>query len=265
MPTLRLVRHKIAKSPVHTPLAWVRHRNLTSFDVFVASYPRSGNTWLRMMLFQILMGQSPLFTDVDQVLPDVGKHEKALPVLPQNCRLIKTHESYRSEYGRAVYLVRDARDVALSEFAYQKALGLIPDDFDRYLARFLRGTVNPFGSWQDHVNSWMRAQEDGRAQIFLMRYDQLRRDPVPSLSKIMEFLGVSVTPEAIERAVADNSMEKMRDKEKRNPLKASAKGRFVREGSVGGWREKFSATQAQLVQQCVGPVLTRLGYPGVNS
>ena len=265
MPTLRKIRHRVAKSPLHRPLAWVRHRSLISSDVFVASYPRSGNTWLRFMLFEILLGRSPSFNHVDKVVPDIGKHDKASPVLPNLGRLIKTHEPYRQEYKKAIYLVRDARDVALSEFAYQKALGLAEDDFDQFLERFLGGAVNPFGSWTEHVDSWVRAKDEARAPILLVRFDELRRDPEASLGKMMEFLSVTIDGEVIRRAVANNSVEKMRNQEKLNPVKASAKGRFIRNGAVEGWREKFTDSQAKLVQQCAGSVLSRLGYSGAGS
>ncbi len=249
---------------MHAPLIWVRHRNLIPADVFVASYPRSGNTWLRFMLYEILVGHSSSFANVHQLVPDIGTHHEALPVLPGNGRLIKTHEPYRREYKKAIYLVRDVRDVALSEFAFQKALGLAGDDFELYLQRFLQGKVNPFGSWIAHVNSWMNAKDDKRADVLLVRYDEMRRTPEERLAEMMEFVAVPVERDTIRRAIANNSVDKMREKEKVNPQRASAKGRFVRDGSVGGWREKFSAAQAQLVQQCAGLVLTRLGYPGVT-
>lgn len=261
MLTLRKIRHTIARSPVHRPLAWIRHRGIRPTDVFVASYPRSGNTWLRFMLYEILVGQSSSFVNIHQLVPDIGQQDAALPLLAQSGRLIKTHEPYRREYRKAIYLVRDARDVALSEFAYQKALGVIPDDFEVYLQRFLRGQVNPFGSWVEHVNSWMMAKDDERAEILLVRYDKLRRDPEESLAAMMEFLAVNVERQVIQRAIANNSVEKMRVKEKANPQKASAKGRFIREGAVGGWSEAFTPAQALLFEQSTGTVLQRLGYP----
>jgi hypothetical protein len=265
MLTLRKVRHKIARSPIHGPLAWIRHRGIRPTDVFVASYPRSGNTWLRFMLYEILVGESSSFVNIHQLVPDIGQQDAATPLLAQKGRLIKTHEPYRPEYKKAIYLVRDARDVALSEFAYQKALGVIPDDFELYLQRFLRGRVNPFGSWVDHVNSWMNAEEEGHVEILLARYDKLRRDPEDSLAAMMEFLGVSVERQKIQRAIANNSVAKMQDKEKKNPQKASAKGRFVREGSVGGWSQAFTPAQAHVFERSTGTVLQRLGYPVESS
>lgn len=265
MSILRKVRHKIAKSPVHQPLTWIRHRSLRPADVFVASYPRSGNTWLRFMLYEILVGQSSTFTNVHQLVPDIGKQGKALPVLANNGRLIKTHEAYLPLYHKAIYLVRDARDVALSEFAYQKALGLAEDNFETYLPRFLRGEVNPFGSWTAHVDSWMDAKDKGYAEVLLVRFDEMRSQPEDSLADMTAFLNVPVERETIRRAVANNSVEKMRDKEKVNPQKASAKGRFIRSGAVGGWRERFTDTQAELVEKYAGNTLTRIGFAEVES
>ena len=143
--------------------------------------------------------------------------------------------------------------------------GLAKDDFDQFLTRFLRGTVNPFGSWAAHVDSWMKAKDEGRAEILLLRFDELRREPEISLGKMMEFLAMPVGADLIRRAVSNNSVEKMRDQEKKNPVKASAKGRFIRSGAVEGWREKFTEPQARLVQQRAGSVLSRLGYSMVSS
>jgi hypothetical protein len=217
------------------------------------------------MLYEILVGQSSSFTNVHQLVPDIGMQNKALPVLGNQGRLIKTHEPYRAQYKKAIYLVRDARDVALSEFAYQKALGLAEDNFETYLPRFLQGEVNPFGSWTAHVDSWMKAKDKGDAEVLLVRFDQMRAEPEESLAEMMNFLGVPAERETIRRAVNNNSVEKMRDKEKVNPQRASAKGRFIRSGAVGGWREKFTDTQAQLVSQYAGSVLTRAGFAGVEA
>ncbi|MGB8734061.1 MAG: sulfotransferase domain-containing protein, partial [Candidatus Sulfotelmatobacter sp.] len=178
---------------------------------------------------------------------------------------IKTHEAYLPLYHKAIYLVRDARDVALSEFAYQKALGLAEDNFETYLSRFLRGEVNPFGSWTAHVDSWMDAKDKGYADVLLVRFDEMRSQPEDSLANMMAFLNVPVQPETIRRAVANNSVEKMRDKEKVNPQKASAKGRFIRSGAVGGWRERFTDAQAELVEKYAGSVLARIGFVEVES
>jgi hypothetical protein len=255
----------LAKTSLRKPLVWSRHRGLTKYDAFVGAYPRSGSTWLRFMLVEILGGESSAFTTVNNAVPDVGYHKGTTAILPHNGRLIKTHEPYQREYKKAIYLVRDPRDVVLSEFAYQKALGLAGDDFDVYLARFLRGEVNPFGSWINHVSSWINAMDKGEVNGVLVRFEDLRRDSENELADLIGFLDVPVSREKIRQAVANNSLEKMKDKEKKNPQRASVKGRFVRSGAVGGWRDQFTQHQLELVQQHAGKVLERLGYPGVET
>jgi hypothetical protein len=76
-----------------------------------------------------------------------------------------------------------------------------------------------------------------------------------------EFLGVNPSADVIQRAVANSSWEKMKEKESREPVKASVKGRFVNSGSVQGWRGKLTPAQVQLIEQYTGSVLKRLGHP----
>jgi hypothetical protein len=265
MPILRKVRFRLAKTAARAPLVWARHRGLQPSDAFVGSYPRSGSTWLRFMLLEILAGEAAGFSKTNEMLPDVGRHQSGAAVLPAGGRLIKTHEPFRPEYKKAIYLARDPRDVALSEFAYQKALGLAGDDFNMYLPRFLRGEVNPFGSWTNHSISWMDAADSGRSEILLVCFEELKRNSVQELSRIADFLGVPVPTARICQAVANNSMDKMRQKEKADPQRASAGGKFIRSGSAGGWRQALSDEQSQLVQQKAGEIMARLGYVAVES
>jgi Sulfotransferase domain len=265
MTTLRKVRHTLSKTPARVPLVWMRHRSFRPTDVFVGSYPRSGSTWLRFMLLEILAGQASGFANTNEMLPDIGKHEAGAPVLPGSGRLIKTHEPFRAEYKRAIYLVRDPRDVALSEFAYQKALGLAQDDFDVYVKRFLQGGVNPFGSWIDHATSWMGAADAGRARILHLNFEELKQKPQEQLGRIVDFLEMPEVRGRIPAAIENNSLARMKEKEKANPQRASANGRFIRSGSAGGWRSTLTGRQAQLVQQSAGALMARLGYSGVES
>jgi hypothetical protein len=265
MPFLRKVRFSLAKTTARVPLVWVRHRNFQPSDVFVGSYPRSGSTWLRFMLLEVLSGEASGFSKTNEMLPDVGKHSTGARVLAGGGRLIKTHEPFRPEYKKAIYLARDPRDVALSEFAYHKALGFAGDDFNIYLLRFLRGEVNPFGCWTNHATCWMEAGDSGRSEVLLACFEELKRNPVQELSRIVEFLGVPLQTARICEAVANNSMDKMRQKEKADPQRASAKGKFIRSGSAGGWREVFTEEQCQLVQQYAGKIMARLGYSAVES
>jgi hypothetical protein len=202
---------------------------------------------------------------VNHYIPDVGHHRAAGALLPGGGRLIKTHEPYREEYRKALYLVRDVRDVLLSEHAYHKALGFAGDELDAYMSSFLRGTVSPFGSWQNHVNTWLDAGSLTRNELLVIRFEDLRRNAEETLAGILEFLGAGVDPKVIREAVANNSVERMRAKEVQSPQKASKQGRFIRSGSVGGWRGRLSDGQLELIWRYAGSALERLGYPGASS
>jgi len=84
-------RHVLSKTKVRVPVMWVRHSTLRSCDVFLASYPRSGSTWLRFILQEILTGEPSRFENVNQRIAFVGRHGNAPSLLPSGARLLQTH------------------------------------------------------------------------------------------------------------------------------------------------------------------------------
>jgi hypothetical protein len=263
--TYRKIRHKASKTLMRAPIIWLRGRGIDRNDVMVASYPRSGNTWLRFMLTRILTGKSAGFDNVNNVIAEVGIHKDALPLLPGEGRLIKTHELYRPAYKRAIYLVRDARDSLLSQYSREKELGLVWwADFDGYIEAFLKGTINGFGSWQEHVPNWLDSPLAQRGDILVVRFEQMRKNPQDKLEVILDYLGFQVDPQLIAEAIADNTLERMREREnKAQKLHQSKReeGRFVRQGAIMGWREKFTQPQLEMIEHYAGETLARMGYP----
>lgn len=256
----RKFRRKLSKTKLRIPHIWLRHRGITSADVFFASYPRSGTTWSRFTLYEILTGHEASFHAVNAALRGVGRHAMGLHVLPGNGRLISTHEQYRKEYKRAIYLVRDARDVALSEFAYTRALEFFRGDLDEFLKVFLCGKISGFGPWPRHISSWLSSPIAGTDNLLVMRFEDLRQNPIEGFTRMADFLGVGADADRIRHAIANNSLEKMKEKERVEPQRASVKDHFVRSGSVQGWRSKLSAAQVQFIEQHAGTLLLRLGY-----
>jgi hypothetical protein len=215
---------------------------------------------LRFILQEILTGEPSRFENVNQRIAFIGRHGAAPGLLPNGGRLLQTHEAYRKEYRRAVYLVRDPRDVALSEYAFQKARGWVDGNFHTYLLSFLRGEVNGFGSWQDHVRSWLAAADASADSVRVYRYDELRHETLSSLTSMLEFLNVRVSSQKICDAIASNSLQQMRKKEELSPQKVSKRDRFVRNGSLGGWRESLDDAQIELVNSYLRRELEGLGY-----
>ena len=252
------LRYKLSMTFLRGPVTALRHRDVRPEDTFVASYPRAGSTWLRFMLQELLTGLPSTFPSVNRVIPQVGFHKSAYR-LPQGGRFIKTHEAFRPEYRRAIYLARDPRDVVLSEHAFQKALGITTAGLDDYIDDFVKRRVNANGSWRDHARSWLDASENN-PRIRIFRFEDLRRDTPGTLRQILNFLGVSPDQGRILDAIRNNSVAHMRSKELATPQKTSREGKFVREGRSGGWRKNLTAQQARRIEQAMQGEMERLAY-----
>src|SRR6202142_464036 len=258
---IKRLRYLLHKTVLRVPLYWIRHRGVGPNDVFFGSYPRSGTTLSRFVLYEILTGREANFDVVNATLRGIHRTDHGIPTLPGEGRVLGSHEQYRKEYKRAFYLVRDGRDVALSEYAYLKAQGFFRGDMDEFLLKFLggRGRINGFGPWQKHVASWLDCPIAGGQNLLIVRFEELRQKPEETFGRISEFLGVKADPQLIKRAVANNSLKRMKDKERLSPQ--LPKDAFVRSGSVQGWREKLTKSQVEMIEQYAGSALLRVGYP----
>jgi len=237
----------------------------------LASYPRSGNTWVRSLLFELLTGATPTFGHIDDRRSPVGHvaaHDSVPAALANGGRLLKTHEAYRPVYRRGVYLLRDPRDVAVSEYRFQRWRGLFDGPLDAFVCRFVAGRTGGWGRWDAHVRSWTAAAS--RANLLVMRYEDLRRAPVDGLAEIAAFLGLGSDRDALATVVENNSLRRMRDREDHETSgsfqKANKGFRFVNEGKVAGWREDQALhLTLRPVVASFGETMSRFGYLSTNA
>jgi hypothetical protein len=276
MKTYRQIRANAARTKIRNPLVWSWHLGLKPQDAFLASYPRSGSTWLRFILFEILCGENAGFRKIEDRLPEIHTHRGVGPILPGGGRLIKTHEPYRNDYKKAVLLVRDIRDVFLSAYAGCTANGLLPlvskGDLDSFLLSFLEGRALTMGSWQAHTRSWLESPLAKSGNLLVVRYEELRQHPEQKVGQLLQFLGITPDFQIIRKAIENNSLQRMRAKEdsakkagEQSILLGRRKSpeeelRFVRKGAVGGWREKLTEAQVRLIEQYAGETLVAVGY-----
>ncbi len=257
----RQTRRRISKTLIRVPIVWYRHRNLTAHDAFVAAYARSGSVWLRFLLYELLAHNVATFDLVNRHIPDVGRQRHSAALLPGGGRLLKTHEPYRMEYRKAVYLVRDPRDVVVSEYAFYQQSRRIDCTFQEFFPLFVQGKSNGYGRWADHVRSWLDSRLAATGNLLVIRFEELKAETESVLSKALAFLGGKADAEQVRRAVANNTVAKMRDKEKQSPQLVTREGhRYIRAGSVGGWRENLSDAEVQMIEQQAGDMLERMGY-----
>jgi sulfotransferase family protein len=240
---LRRLR-RVLRRPI---VAW-RHADLSSSDVIIGSYPRSGSNWLSMMVGELLLGKEIDFHTRPFPAPFITNYRGAPGVLAGGGRLIKTHERWRPDYERAVYLVRHPVDVAASYYAIHGALGLpAPRGFVRAL---VRGWVDSYGTWSENVEGWL----DCPAQVHLVRYECLVEETLGTLAGTMEFLGMTPTPAALERAVENNSLERMQAKLE------SLRRSLGRSGKAMPARTRLGEAEVELIERHAKRVMDRLGY-----
>src|SRR5437016_8726906 len=195
-------------------------RNLAVYpdDTFIVSYPRSGNTWTRFLVANLLHLEEPAtFLNIERWVPDSeAQSSRYLKRIPRP-RGIKSHQYFDHRFKRIVYIVRDPRDVALSYYDFQRKYRQIHDEYPltRYVSDFVAGRLSSasWGTWREHVGSWISAR-GGQSGFLLLRYEDMIADTESELSKVAVFLGVNATPQTLSQTVQRNSAERLRSLDK---------------------------------------------------
>src|SRR5262245_30570346 len=92
--------------------------------VWLASYPRSGNTFLRIILHRVYGAPTySVYDDDDPVAQRVGTElvgyrpkplSRSEPIASEDVYFVKTHKRRKPDGSAAIYLVRDGRDAVVS-------------------------------------------------------------------------------------------------------------------------------------------------------
>lgn len=244
-------------------------RNLRVFpdDTFIASYPRSGNTWTRFLLANLMHpDQRVTFANIETFIPDAtALSSRQLKRIPRP-RLIKSHEYFEPRYRKVIYLVRDPRDVVLSLYNFRRKYRSVDDSYpiERYVAeRFLPGDMDV--SWGEHVGSWLgtRMNQPG---FLLVRYEDLLQDPLRELGRLASFLGVSGSAETLSQAIERSSANRLRQLESvEHEAWVTTKGKradvpFIAEAIAGAWKQKLPEPSVALIESSWGHLMNHLGY-----
>ena len=210
----------------------------TDKPIWLASFPRSGNTYLRTILWHCFGLRSASIYPHDlagkRKLEDyVGHIEKSpdnIVQFPQgNLPLFKTHE-YMEDNSPAIYVVRDGRAASVSIWNFYNK--------ETPLQTIIEGD-HRFGTWSAHVKSW---QPWARENTLLLKYEDIVSDLPGVLGSLSEYL----SREIVSQEIPD-----------RNTI-ADADGRWVRQKS--DWRDDFSASLLERFDEINGDMMEKLGY-----
>ena len=224
-------------------------RNLTIYDddVFISSYPKSGNTWTRFLVANLIHPQEPVtFLNIEQIVPDPDLRSRNFLKRCPRPRVLKSHHPFDPRYKRVVCIVRDPRDVALSQYHFQIKRGVLNPGHpvEDFVERFVSGDTGAYGSWGQNVGSWLIARYNTPG-FLLLRYEDLMERPEEELAKVAGLLGLNLDRGQLAKAVESSSADRMRKLEKvQGDQWASTKETrkdllFVRNAVAGEWRSSL--------------------------
>ncbi len=227
-------------------------------DIFIVTYPRSGTTWMQMILYQLTTDGSMEFSHIAEKSPwfersadsDRGYEERAGP------RVFKSHLPYKSipkGPGRYIYVMRDGRDVAVSYYHLYRSHNGYKGTFTEFFELFMRGKVM-FGSWFEHVGGWWKHRH--KLNVLFLSYEELVADLEGCLRRISAFCHLNVPPEKLPLIVERCSFAFMKQHEdKFDPAvealwqQGARLSLFLRAGRVGGGSRELNQEQQARFEQ----------------
>ena len=255
--------------------------------IWLASYPKSGNTWIRAFLHNLLLNQKepvsinhvtrfclgeaaavhfnqldrrPLSQLTDQEVARLRPkvHELLTRAYPDSV-FVKTHNFLGEHEGvplitmrytaGAIYIVRNPLDVAIS-FSHHFGLDLA-EAIDQ-LAHSEIGTATTDRNAQQIYGSWSLNVKSWTQQRFaalhVVRYEDMANQPMKTFAGVAGFLGLSPPGERLERAMANSSFEVLKAQEEETGfVERTEHSRFFRQGRVGQWKEVLSEDQVKKI------------------
>lgn len=227
--------------------------------VWLASYPRSGNTFARLLFHHLYgvplpsvylpatpagenkpLAQRPLLPELICEMPLSMARNSPEPVL------VKTHEM-PSDDAPAIYLVRDGRDALVSHAHYVLNFDLKMESTNRGqfldVLQKLIESDNSFGGWDNNVRAWTTRT----APTAVIRFEELVSAPVESIRAAIAVLGLPF----VERE--QYQVPQFTELHARIP-------NFFRRGGVDNWRDEMPDDLHELFWQRHGAVMNAMGY-----
>jgi hypothetical protein len=263
---------------------WLRgreeNRKLQLADYVLMSWGKSGRTWLRVMMSRYYQQK---YAIPEQHMLGFDNYHRCNAAVP---RIFFTHGNYLRNYTgnwddkaefygkKIIMLVRDPRDVAVSQFFQwkyrmkrrKKALNWYPPhDADISVFDFVMNEDAGLPCIIRFFNIWAQELPKVAASI-VIRYEDMRENPAAALHRIFDFLGTPGTAAEIQDAVDYAAYENMKKLEESNAFRASGarlvpgrKGNpdsyKVRRAKVGGYRDYFDDEQLTRIETLVATTL----------
>ena len=268
-------------------------------DIIIATYAKSGTTWMQQIIAQMLFGGDPEL-EVAEMSPwldlRVPPKEIKLPIVEAQThrRFLKTHLPIDalvfSPKAKYIYLGRDGRDVVWSFYnhhvnanatwyaALNDTPGRIgppieppPDDIREYWRGWLDGDGHPWWPFWENVRSWWEIRD--LPNVMCVNFESLKRDMESEMRRIATFLNIAIDESRWDEILQYCSFDWM----KQNASKSVPLGGafwdagaqvFINKGVNGRWKDTLTPQEVaeyearaveELGPECAGWLATGEG------
>jgi hypothetical protein len=221
--------------------------------IYVVGFPKSGNSWLSRLLGDAL--DSPVEAMKGKIaLADEGFDRRGPFVIHQD-HLVGLPEE---DNARIVYILRDPRDVIVSNYFYWD-LGSIKETIERCAEG--RKPFRRFLGMNFYISKWL---DKYRLHIdSLTRYEWLNTRPFSTLLIVLAELGYKYETDLVDVIERQSFKERLRIVEEHPERLSYNQGiqrKLMRKGVVGDWVNHFTFEDAELMEHHFGDLLRKYAY-----
>ncbi|MEN8126152.1 MAG: sulfotransferase domain-containing protein [Bacteroidota bacterium] len=243
-----------------------KYSKIRKNDIFLVSYPKSGNTWLRFLIGNLIHKEKVDFNNFNSIIPDIYLTSKQELDRYHSPRIIKSHERYIESYPKVIYIYRDPRDVVISFYFYHKKYNTnFNDSITEFIQKFINGVDSRYDPWDTHLKEWFNSPLNAQDNILFLKYEDIKTNEFKAVETVAKFLELNADEQEIKQAIDNSSFQKMQLLEKKQSntssyLKNSNKAiNFVRSGK-SEWRKYFTEELKNQFKTKYGNFLIELGY-----
>ncbi|XP_034279295.1 sulfotransferase 1C1-like [Pantherophis guttatus] len=250
-------------------------------DLLLCTYPKAGTTWIQEIVDMVQhrgdaqkCARAPIYERspyIELFLPKPIPSGFELALAMPSPRTLKSHlpvhllpTSFWEQNCKIIYVARNAKDCAVSFFHFHRMNKLLPDPgtWEDFLENFIAGKVC-YGSWFDHVRGWWEAKD--RHSILYLFYEDLKENPTQEIQKVAQFLSIDLTASVLDQIVQHTGFDSMKENPMANYSNIPSSvldqtvSPFMRKGTVGDWKEYFTMSQSQQLDEICTQKLSNSG------
>ncbi len=224
-------------------------KQLTSENTILLSYPRSGNTWTRYLLADLVLQSLGFETNTIlpiefwRVLPSI--YTQSLTELAEDpiwttCKLVKSHEHQDLVNQKTIYIIRRPEDVLCSWYYFN----LSKNNINAANISLDRFCTDKLGEWIKHVEIALQYHDKNPGKMLWLCYELLHKDPQTCLKSMIRFLNLTEEKIDLKKAVQNHTFEARQKAATKKEINFA-----TRKGKIGDSKSELQQETQKLIQQ----------------